>query len=73
MKSENVKLSEKARFSMCDDLVLCTDTLWDPRVPEEIHKFDRFTNYGNGFFSGYLITLCLSLQAILLPLVWKSL
>lgn len=40
-----------ASFSPNDTLVLNDNALWDPRAPRLIHKFDKFTNYGSGYFN----------------------
>jgi DDB1- and CUL4-associated factor 1 len=37
-----------ATFSPCDSFVLNDGVLWDLRVPQVIHRFDKFTNYGSG-------------------------
>lgn len=40
-----------ASFSPNDTLVLNDNALWDPRAPRLIHKFDKFTTYGSGYFN----------------------
>lgn len=40
-----------ASFSPNDSFVLNDNILWDPRAPRLIHKFDKFTNYGSGYFN----------------------
>ena len=39
-----------ASFSPADDLVLWGNTLWDPRTPRAIHRFDQFTDFSGGVF-----------------------
>jgi len=40
-----------ARFSPDDHLLLAWGVLWDPRTQRPIHRFDRFTEYGDERFS----------------------
>lgn len=40
-----------ASFSPNDGFVLNDNVLWDPRMPRLVHKFDKFTNYGSGYFN----------------------
>ncbi|KAJ0262950.1 DDB1- and CUL4-associated factor 1 [Hirschfeldia incana] len=37
-------------FSPCDTLILWNGHLWDRRVPDEVSRFDQFTDYGGGGF-----------------------
>ncbi|KAF8097533.1 hypothetical protein N665_0286s0042 [Sinapis alba] len=37
-------------FSPCDTLILWNGHLWDSRVPDEVSRFDQFTDYGGGGF-----------------------
>eukprot|EP01135_Chromosphaera_perkinsii_P008746 Nk52_evm79s1444 gene=Nk52_evmTU79s1444 len=39
-----------ASFNPSDDIVLCDSVLYDPLTGKKIHKFDKFTNYGDGVF-----------------------
>ncbi|KAJ7515195.1 hypothetical protein O6H91_22G005000 [Diphasiastrum complanatum] len=37
-------------FSPSDVLVLWSGVLWDHRIPQAVHRFDQFTDYGGGGF-----------------------
>ena len=41
---------DAATFSPGDDLLLWGNTLWDPRAPRSIHRFDQFTDFSGGCF-----------------------
>lgn len=41
---------DAATFSPGDDLLLWGNTLWDPRTPRAIHRFDQFTDFSGGCF-----------------------
>jgi len=48
-----------ATFSYDDQLVLCDGILWDYRKTRQIHKFDKFTNFGSEKFNknGYEVII----------------
>eukprot|EP00727_Mastigamoeba_balamuthi_P002096 m51a1_g11884 putative protein vprbp (1539) ;mRNA; r:579303-584970 len=51
VSSAEINHSNVACWSPCDSLVLNDGVLWDLRIPQVVHRFDKFTSYGSGYFN----------------------